>query len=636
MIQRPYGSWTSPISAQALVEDSLRLGQIQTDKANIYWTEGRPSEKGRTALMKWEAGAACEISSSEVDVRTRAHEYGGGAFLCAGGKQFFVNNADQQIYQIRSDDPPQQITDAPEYRFADLILDSKRQVLIAVGECHSDPTIVENCLVRISLRDGSITTIASGHDFYSNPQLSPDAHQLMFLTWDHPRMPWDGTELHLASLDAKGKILQEEIIAGGEQESIFQPLWDPDGSIYFVSDREDWWNIYHYQSGTVKCVLDKDAEFGLPQWVFGMSTYAVLSSGDLIACCSSGSGSQLFRIDVGGGTSLVVNTPYTLIDQVRGHGQYVAFIGQSPIQPAMVILLDLETQGIKPLRHANTVSIDQANVSVPENIQFQTAPGEDTYAWYYPPANSDFHAPPEDSPPLIVLSHGGPTGQSHGTFNLSIQYWTSRGFAVIDVNYSGSTGYGRKYRQRLRGQWGLRDVHDCASAARFLADQQVVDPERLIIKGSSAGGYTTLAALTFSDVFKAGASYYGIGDLLLLATDTHKFERHYLDSLIGPYPEQKQLYFDRSPLHFAHQLTCPVIFMQGLEDKVVPPSQVEGMVAALKSENVPVSYILFEGEAHGFRQAETIIRAIESEYSFYCQVFGFEPGEALPDVEIIG
>ena len=636
MITRPYGSWTSAISAQSLVQDSLRLGQIQLDGHSIYWTEGRPTERGRTALMKWESGAALEINNREMDVRTRAHEYGGGAFLCNNGLQFFVNNADQQIYQTQTDGPPRQITDAPDHRFADLILDAQRQVLIAVGESHADPATIDNYLLNISLRDGSMTTLANGHDFYSNPRLSPDGLQLLYLTWDHPRMPWDGTELHLAQLDSHGMITNETIIAGGEDESIFQPLWDPDGSVYFVSDRRNWWNIYHYNGGITRSVLEMDAEFGLPQWVFGMSRYAVLASGDLIACCSNEAGSQLFRINVAHGTSREVRTPYAVVDQLQGHSDQIVFIGQEATQPAAVVTLDLETHEFTPLRHATTVTLDPDKVSIPENIQFQTAPNEDTHAWYYPPTNPDFQAPAGDLPPLIVLSHGGPTGQSHGTFNMTVQYWTSRGFAVMDVNYSGSTGYGRKYRQRLRGQWGIRDVHDCATAARYLAEEQVVDPEKLIIKGGSAGGFTTLAALAFTDVFKAGASYYGIGDLLLLAEDTHKFERHYLDSLIGPYPEQKQLYSERSPRHFADQFTCPVIFMQGREDKVVPPSQVEGMITALKSENVPVAYLSFEGEAHGFRRAETIVRAIESEYSFYCQVFGLEPGEVLPPVKIIG
>jgi dipeptidyl aminopeptidase/acylaminoacyl peptidase len=584
--------------------------------------------------MAWSGGAIGEITSLQSDVRTRTHEYGGGAFLCNADRRFYINNSDQQIYEVLEKGESKQITHQSTYRFADMILDQNRGLLFAVGEDHSDPQNIENYLVNISLATGEMSIIAEGHDFYSNPQLSPDGKQLLFLIWDHPNMPWDGTQLMLANLKEDGSFHSVQGIAGGKQESIFQPLWDPDGSIYFISDRNGWWNIYHYSETQTTCVLEKEAEFGLPQWVFGMSKYTVLNSGDLVAAYSDMTGSHLTRIDVNSRTSKEIKTAFSSIDQVRGSKNLIAFIGHTDSQPGEVVAMDLDANSTHPIQRAAETDIDETYISRAQHISFETAPGELTHAWYYPPKNPNYTAPEENLPPLIVLSHGGPTGNSSGAFSLAIQYWTTRGFAIVDVNYSGSTGYGRIYRERLRGEWGIRDVHDCAAAANHLANEGLADHERLIIKGGSAGGYTTLAALTFMDVFKAGASYYGVGDLTLLARDTHKFESRYLDSMVGPYPEGKQLYIDRSPLNFADQLDCPVIFMQGLDDPVVPPNQAESMVAALKRNGIPVAYLPFEGESHGFRQSTTVIKAIESEYYFYTRIFGIEAAESVEPIEI--
>ncbi|MBC8376478.1 MAG: S9 family peptidase [FCB group bacterium] len=634
MMRKPYGSWKSPISGKSLVQSSLRLGQIQIDDGSVYWTEGRPAEKGRTALMVWSGGNMSEITSSQSDVRTRAHEYGGGAFLCTAGRHFYINNSDQQVYEVLEKGESKQVTHQSNYRFADMILDQNRGLLFTVGEDHSDPQNIENYLLSVSVATGELQIVAEGHDFYSNPQLSPDGNQLLFLTWDHPNMPWDGTQLKLAELKEDGSFGSIQDIAGGKHESIFQPLWDPDGSIYFVSDRNGWWNIYHHSEAQITCLLEKEAEFGLPQWVFGMSKYTVLNSGDLVATYSDMTGSHLIRIDIDSGSSKEIKTIFSTIDQIRGSKNRIAFIGQTDSQPGEVVTMNLDANTSQTIQRAAETDMDEAYISCAQHISFKTAPDELTYAWYYPPKNPDYAAPAGNLPPLIVLSHGGPTGNSSGAFSLAIQYWTTRGFAIVDVNYSGSTGYGRKYRERLRGDWGIRDVQDCAAAANYFADEGLADRERLIIKGGSAGGYTTLAALTFMDVFKAGASYYGVGDLTLLARDTHKFESRYLDSMVGPYPKEKQLYFDRSPLNFADHLDCPVIFMQGLDDPVVPPNQAESMVAALKRNGIPVAYLPFEGESHGFRQSSTTIKAIESEYYFYTQIFGIEPAELLEPIEI--
>ncbi|MEA3288220.1 MAG: S9 family peptidase [Candidatus Marinimicrobia bacterium] len=633
---KPYGTWKSPVSSESLVESSLRLGQINIDHDKICWTEGRPSEKGRTALMEWsEKQGSREISHVDWDIRTRAHEYGGGAFLADKSRRFYIDNQDQQLYEILATGDRKLLTGTDKFRYADPVLDEERDQLYAVGEDHSDPNEVRNMLLKVSLDgSGSQLVIAEGHDFYSNPQISPDGHKLLFLTWDHPHMPWDGTQLWLGDLDKTGNISHLELIAGVEAESVFQPRWDPNGDIYFISDRNGWWNLVEYSQGITRCILEMKAEFGLPQWIFGMSTYAVLNSGELVAAYRDLSGSQLIRINAASGNYTAIELPYSDIDQVRGSGDMISFIGHTRDQPGEIVAMDLYSGKSQVLRKASETDLDDIYISSAEMITFEPRPGELTYAWYYPPLNPDYQAPPAEKPPLIVLSHGGPTGYSSGAFSLIVQYWTTRGFAIVDVNYSGSTGFGRKYRQRLVGNWGIRDVEDCAAAAAHLVDEGKVDPERLIIKGGSAGGYTTLAALTFTDVFKAGASYYGVGDLELLTRDTHKFESRYLDRLVGAYPAEKQLYRERSPINHTEQLDCPVIFLQGLDDPVVPPNQAETMVEALRAKGIPVAYVPFEGESHGFRQASTIIRAIESEFYFYAKIFGIEPADSLDGIEI--
>mgnify|MGYP002640542052 CR=1 FL=1 len=633
---KPYGAWESPISGESMVQSSLRLGQIQIDNDSIFWTEGRPTEKGRTVLMTWSHGASKAINPEDTDVRTRAHEYGGGAFLADKGRVFYINNRDQQIYETGELDQTRQITNAENYRYADAILDDVRQVLYVVGEDHRNPKDVQNVLLRVALDgSGEQSVIASGHDFYSNPQLSPDGSKILFLTWDLPDMPWEGTQLWLADLSVSGDLSEPVCIAGSRTESIFQPLWDPNGSLYFVSDRNGWWNLYHYNKGQSHCILEMDEEFGLPQWVFGMSAYSVHKSGELVAICKSQQCSRLVRIDVQSGATQEIEVPYSVMDQIRVSGSTLAFIGHSETQPGAVVTIDLNSSSMCILQTSAQLDVSDENISRGELIQFESRPGEATYAWFYQPRNANYEGPSDEKPPLIVLSHGGPTAYSSQSFSLSIQFWTMRGFAVVDVNYSGSTGFGREYRERLNLQWGIRDVEDCASAAQFLVNEGYADANRLIIKGGSAGGYTTLAALTDTDVFKAGASYYGVGDLTLLAKDTHKFESRYLDGLVGAYPEEKDTYLKRSPLNHVNQLNCPVIFMQGLDDPVVPPNQAEAMVSALKQNGIPVAYLPFEGESHGFRQSKTIVKTIESEYAFYVRVFGIETSNALEPLEII-
>jgi dipeptidyl aminopeptidase/acylaminoacyl peptidase len=456
-------------------------------------------------------------------------------------------------------------------------------------------------------------------------------------------MPWDGTELWVAPIQADGLLGEPRLVAGGVDESVFQPEWSPDGALYFVSDRTNWWNLYRWHppftkegagNGDIEPLFEMTAEFGLPQWVFGMSTYGFESANRIICTFTREGIWQLASLDLQTKQLEAILTPYTDISSLHAAKGRAVFIAGSATEPTAIVQMDLATQQIEVLRRSSQLEIDRGYLSAPQAIAFPTEDKLTSYAFFYPPQNKDHTAPTGEKPPLIVRTHGGPTASTSSAFNLKIQYWTSRGFAVVDVNYGGSTGYGRDYRQRLKDRWGIVDVDDCANAAKYLAEQGLVDGERLAIAGGSAGGYTTLAALTFRDVFKAGASYYGVSDLEILAKETHKFEARYLDGLIGPYPERQDLYKERSPIHFTDKLACPVIFFQGLEDKVVPPNQAEMMFEALKAKGLPVAYVAYEGEQHGFRRAENIKRTLDGEFYFYSRVFGFDLADAVEPVAI--
>jgi dipeptidyl aminopeptidase/acylaminoacyl peptidase len=476
--------------------------------------------------------------------------------------------------------------------------------------------------------------LAQGYDFYSTPRLSPDGTQLAWLAWNHPNMPWDGTELWCATLAADGSIESAQLVAGGVDESIFQPEWSPGGVLHFVSDRTGWWNLYRWHNARVEPLHPMQAEFGLPQWVFGMTSYGFESAGRIVCVYSSAGIDQLAILDTPSGAFETIETPYTMFAYPHSApGQLVALAG-SPTEHAAVVRLDLTTRQIETLRRTSELAVDPGYISAPQAIEFPTDAGLTAHAFFYPPHNADYRAPARERPPLLVMSHGGPTAATSAQLDLEKQYWTSRGIAVLDVNYGGSTGYGRAYRQRLNDQWGIVDMNDCANGARYLAKLGKVDGDRLAITGGSAGGYTTLCALTFRDEFSAGASYYGISDLAALAQDTHKFESRYLDRLIGPYPQRKDLYHQRSPIHYSNRLECPVILFQGLEDKVVPPNQAELMVDALRAKGLPVAYLAFEGEQHGFRKAENMKRALDSEFYFYARIFGFEPADTIEPVII--
>jgi dipeptidyl aminopeptidase/acylaminoacyl peptidase len=633
----PYGTWQSPITSDLIVQDSIVLGQIALDGDDIYWNEIRPTEGGRYRLVRRGSdGSTHDVTPPEFNVRTRVHEYGGAEYLVHNGTVYFSNFDDQRLYRQSADSTPEPLTSAVDRRYADGVFDEERNRIICVREDHTDTTReAVNTIVAVDADGGCDgVVLASGCDFYSSPRLSPDGKQLAWLQWNHPNMPWDGTELHVAQFNEDGSLGESTLVAGALDESVLQPEWSPAGVLYFVSDRSNWWNLYRLVAGNIEAVCPKETEFAQPAWIFGMASYAFESAQTLLCTFSEGGRQRLARIDTASLDVTLLDLPFSSIKSLCVSGNVAVFHGGSSTAPSVVAALNTETGTVEVLRHARETTIDAGYLSTPQDIEFPTENGLTAHAIYYPPTNADYHASDDERPPLLVKSHGGPTSAASSDFNLTIQYWTSRGFAVVDVNYGGSTGYGREYRQRLNGWWGVVDVDDCINAEKFLVDQGLADENRLTIDGGSAGGYTTLCALAFRDVFKAGASYYGISDLSIFIDDTHKFESRYLDSLVGPYPEKKDLYEERSAIHSVDQLSCPVIFFQGDEDKIVPPNQAEILVDVLRQKGIPVAYILFEGEQHGFRKAENIKCALDGEFYFFAKVFGFEPADDLEPVAI--
>jgi dipeptidyl aminopeptidase/acylaminoacyl peptidase len=600
----------------------------------VYWIEGRPDEGGRNVIVSRDAsGRMADVTPPGTNVRTRAHEYGGAAYTVWRGTVYYSEFADQRLYRLRPSGVPELVTPPGQWYYADACVDPSGETLVCVREDHSDASAeATTTLVRVRLDGPSgdlgtrCTLIASGRDFYSTPRLSPDGTRLCWLAWDHPAMPWDAAEVWLAEVTLAGTLRDQRRIAGGETESVFQPGWSPDGTLYFASDRSGWWNLDRLHGDVVERVHAMEADVGRPQWQFGMSTWAFADASRIVVNVHQRGRWRLGTIDARTGSFQVVPTDLEPGESIAASGHHAVFVGGSEAAPEAVVRVDINTGSVERMRATTTLDVDPGYLATPEAIEFPTDGGLTAHAFFYRPCNQDFVMPAGERPPLIVTCHGGPTAATSARLSLEVQYWTSRGFAFVDVNYGGSSGYGRAYRQRLVEQWGVVDVADCVNAATYVASRGDVDPARLVIRGRSAGGYTVLAALAFRpDVFSAGASYFGVADLAALAESTHKFESRYLDGLIGPYPAARATYHARSPLHAAGQIRCPVIFFQGLEDRVVPPAQSQAMADAMRAQGVPAELHMFEGEQHGFRKRETLVACLAAELRFYTSVLGMNP-----------
>jgi dipeptidyl aminopeptidase/acylaminoacyl peptidase len=636
-----YGSWKSPITSALLTSSGIGFSELRFSDGDLYWLESRPDEAGRVAVVRCSIqGKTSDAIPQAFNARTRAHEYGGGAYFVHHKTIFFSNFKDQRLYRFEPDGKPLPITPEPvkpgALRYADGRVTRDGRTVVCVRERHEEGREAINEIVAIPADgSGEARAILGGYDFYSFPRISRDGKYLAWTCWRHPQMPWDGTELWVGVLDQTGSVTESRRVAGSVHESVFQPEWSADGTLYFISDRTGWWNLYAERSGKVVPIFATQAEIGVPQWLFGYSRYAFLSD-QRIACIYDNNGLEhLAIIDLQSNKAAEFPVPYSVFGSIssdEGHTLFVA--AASPAKAAEVAAIDLRDGKVRVLKRSLNVDIDPGCFSEPEAIEFPTSGGLKSHALFYPPKNKNFVAPAAERPPLLVISHGGPTSATTSALRLAVQYWTSRGIAVVDVNYGGSSGYGRAYRDRLKGQWGVVDVEDCINAARYLEKRGDVDGKRMAIRGGSAGGYTTLCALVFHDVFAAGASYYGVADLETLARDTHKFESRYEEGLVGPFPAAAELYRQRSPVHFADRLSCPVILLQGLEDKVVPPSQAETMIAALRAKRLPFAYVAFPTEGHGFREAGNIRSSIEAELYFYSRIFGFALADKVTPIEI--
>lgn len=631
-----YGSWSSPITSDLISEGAIAFQEVACEGKQLYWTEMRPAEKGRVALLSLAPNGAVRELAPSLNVVSRVHEYGGGALTVAQGVIYFVNSADQQIYIVDKDGPVA-LTHEKDRRFADMVISPNGKVLYSVCEEHRSDGVVDNYLVAIPLqgaKKGKVHIIASGRDFYSSPRLSSDGSMLAWISWDNPNMPWDGTRLWTAAVKDDGALGEPIFIAGGDEESITQPQWAPDGTLYFISDRSGWWNFYSWKAGRTDALYPMEAECAVPAWLFARNNYLQMGGGKLLFSYFDGENDRLALLYPKEKRIEKIDLPFTVIRNLCGGSQGVLFLGASPTQPSSIVQLDPASMKWTIVKQSFSINFDPSYISKPKLITYPSSEGRPTYAFYYPPTNPKYQAPEGELPPLLVKSHGGPTAHTQNGLSLDTQFWTSRGIAVVDVNYGGSTGYGRAYRKRLEGMWGVVDVEDCVNAAKYLAGQDKADPKRLAIRGGSAGGYTTLCALTFYKVFACGTSYYGVSDLELLVKDTHKFEARYLDRLVAPYPSGIEVYKQRSPIDHVQNITCPVLLLQGKDDPVVPPNQTEEIFEALKKRGVPVAMILFDSEKHGFKIAANIKRALDAELYFYSQILKFRLADFIAPVLI--
>lgn len=630
----PYGTWRSPLTAMQVTKGALRFDHIVIADKDVYWLEERPAEGGRGVVVKRTPdGRTVDVTPPQTNVRSRVHEYGGSAYAVHRGTLIYSNFSDQRVYALASGGRPEPITPLGYY-YADYRVDTQRNRVLAIREDHTERSREPAAsVVALTADGGAGDVLVDGADFYAHPVLSPDGSQLAWLQWNHPNMPWDSSEVWTAEVHADGTLGPKRHVAGGPGESIFQPEWSPDGLLYFVSDRSGWWNLYRNRAGVIEPVHPMAAEFGKPQWSFSRVTYAFAGPDRLVVTYTQEGQWRMAFIDVHTGAFRALRLRFAPYQGLAAQALELYYIGTSPTEPTAVVSLTLASLTEKVLRRAWD-EVDSGYLSAPVPMNFPTTGRLTAHAFFYAPKNKDYAPPAKTKPPLIVIGHGGPTDAASDALDLRVQFWTSRGFSVVDVNYGGSTGFGTAYRRRLNGQWGVLDVADCVNAARHLVQQGQVDGNRLIIRGGSAGGYTALTALTQYDLFKAGASYYGISDIEVLVRDTHKFESHYLESLLGPYPASRTLYRQRSPLRHIDRISAALILLQGLEDKIVPPNQSEALAQAARRKGLPVAYLTFAGEQHGFRQSSTNIAALEAELYFYGAVFGFQPADNLMPIKI--
>jgi len=635
-----YGNWPSKISTQLIVSDSISIDEVSVLAGSIYYIERRPQEAGRCVIIKITDGVPIDILPAPYSARSRVHEYGGGCYCIHKNTVYFINDSDQDIYLIK-DKKISRITTADNKRFADFSYDKKFNRLIAICETHESNQVI-NGIVSIDVNSGEISDIETGNDFYASPRLNHLANQLCWQTWNHPNMPWDGNQLWIANINEDGLLKNKKHIAGDKNISVFQPQWSAKNILHFISDDTGWWQLYRMRTekhaDKIEQLTHGKKEFGLPQWVFAQSTYAFINDTDILCCYQSAGKSTLAKLTLSPKTKLLeLNTNWQEFSCISANSNNIAFIAASgtsfPQLVSATINNERNTLLTSVIKTSCTLPFSADYYSAAQDMTFINRKDQTVFANYYPPKNPDYaqnnHDDKNEKPPLIVICHGGPTGQSSIALDAKKQFWTSHGFALLDVNYSGSTGYGRSYRSRLQNNWGILDVEDCCDAALYAVSHGLASKDQLIIRGSSAGGYTVLAALTFEQVFSAGASYYGISELSSLASDTHKFESRYLDQLIGPYPEASELYQQRSPINHTEQLNCPVIFFQGIEDRVVPKQQAEKMFEALNKRGLPVAAQYFAEEQHGFRKAETIKQSLENELSFYQLIFNLKPKDEI-------